>query len=51
MKSTNALCTPQLGYAERRVYETMYDSAVDSILAYAAGKPINVVNPAAIAAR
>ena len=43
----NALCTPHLGYADRRGYETMYCHAVDQLLAFAAGAPINVVNPAA----
>lgn len=38
----NALCTPHLGYAERETYEAMYAVAVDQLLAYAAGKPINV---------
>jgi D-3-phosphoglycerate dehydrogenase len=39
----NALCTPHLGYAERDTFEGLYGVAVDQILAYAAGKPINVV--------
>lgn len=47
----NALCTPHLGYAERRSYEALYDKAVEQLLAYAAGAPINVVNPEAAARR
>lgn len=39
----NALCTPHLGYAERETFEAIYRVAVDQLLAYAAGKPINVV--------
>jgi D-3-phosphoglycerate dehydrogenase len=39
----NALCTPHLGYVERDTLEGMYGIAVDQLLAYAAGKPINVV--------
>jgi D-3-phosphoglycerate dehydrogenase len=39
----NALCTPHLGYAERETFEGLYAVAVDQLLAYAAGKPINVV--------
>ncbi len=41
----NALCTPHLGYVERDTLEGMYGVAVDQLLAYAAGKPINVVGP------
>lgn len=39
----NALCTPHLGYAERETFEGLYAVAVDQLLAFAAGKPINVV--------
>jgi D-3-phosphoglycerate dehydrogenase len=39
----NALCTPHLGYAERETYEGLYAVAVDQLLAYAAGEPVNVV--------
>jgi len=41
----NALCTPHLGYVERGSYEAIFSVAVDQILAFAAGQPINVVNP------
>lgn len=41
----NVVCTPHLGYVEDRVYEGIYNVAVDQILAYAAGSPINVVKP------
>jgi D-3-phosphoglycerate dehydrogenase len=47
----NALCTPHLGYAERGSYEALYNLAVDQLLAFAAGQPINVVNPEAIGKR
>lgn len=43
LKIPNVLCTPHLGYVEDRVYEGIYSVAVDQILAYAAGNPINVV--------
>ena len=39
----NVVCTPHLGYVEDRVYEGIYNVAVDQILAYKAGSPINVV--------
>ena len=41
----NALCTPHLGYVERDYYEALLGAAVDQILAFAAGHPVNVVNP------
>lgn len=44
----NALCTPHLGYVEQATYESYYGVAVDQLLAYAAGKPINVLNPDAL---
>lgn len=47
----NALCTPHLGYAERGVYEALYAVAVDQLLAFGAGAPINVVNPGALDGR
>ena len=40
----NTVLTPHLGYVEERVYEGIYGVAVDQILAFAAGKPINLVN-------
>jgi D-3-phosphoglycerate dehydrogenase len=40
----NALCTPHLGYVEQETLERMYGVAVDQLLAFAAGKPINVVS-------
>jgi D-3-phosphoglycerate dehydrogenase len=41
----NVVCTPHLGYVERDGLETMFSTIFDQILAYASGKPINVVNP------
>ena len=41
----NALCAPHLGYVERDYYEALLGTAVDQILAFAAGHPVNVVNP------
>ncbi len=51
LKMKNALCTPHLGYAERGSYEAIYTLAVDQLLAYAEGKPINVANPQALGKR
>jgi D-3-phosphoglycerate dehydrogenase len=46
LKMPNVVCTPHFGYVERATYEALYGAAADQILAYAAGKPINVVTPA-----
>jgi D-3-phosphoglycerate dehydrogenase / 2-oxoglutarate reductase len=51
LQMQNALCTPHLGYAERGSYEALYTVAVDQLLAFAAGKPINVANPEAVGKR
>ena len=51
LKMKNVLCTPHLGYSERKGYEAMYTRAIDQLLAYADGKPINVVNPEALGKR
>ncbi len=45
LKLDNVVCTPHLGYVEEATYEAYYGAAVEQILAFAAGKPINVVNP------
>jgi len=41
----NVVCTPHLGYVTRDEYEVQFVDIFDQILAYAAGTPINVVNP------
>ena len=41
----NVVATPHVGYVERDGLETAFSSIFDQVLAYAAGKPINVVNP------
>ncbi|HEX6607923.1 MAG TPA: D-2-hydroxyacid dehydrogenase family protein [Chloroflexia bacterium] len=46
----NALCTPHLGYVEKDSYELYFDRAFDQVLAFAAGQPINLINPAVLAA-
>jgi D-3-phosphoglycerate dehydrogenase len=51
LQMPNALCTPHLGYAERDGYEALYTLAVDQLLAFAEGKPINVANPEAVGKR
>jgi len=41
----NVVCTPHIGYVTRDEYETQFSDIFDQIVAYAAGRPINVVNP------
>ncbi|HEY3532807.1 MAG TPA: D-2-hydroxyacid dehydrogenase family protein, partial [Casimicrobiaceae bacterium] len=40
--------TPHIGYVTRDEYELQFGDIFDQIVAYAAGKPINVVNPAVL---
>jgi D-3-phosphoglycerate dehydrogenase / 2-oxoglutarate reductase len=49
LRIDNATCTPHLGYVTREGYEDYYAVVVDDILAFAAGKPQNVLNPQALA--
>jgi D-3-phosphoglycerate dehydrogenase / 2-oxoglutarate reductase len=41
----NVVCTPHIGYVTRDEYEIQFSDIFDQITAYAAGTPINVVNP------
>jgi D-3-phosphoglycerate dehydrogenase / 2-oxoglutarate reductase len=41
----NVVCTPHIGYVSRDEYEIQFTDIFDQITAYAAGAPINVVNP------
>src|SRR5262249_34844967 len=43
------VATPHLGYVTREEYETQFTDIFDQILAFAAGRPINVVNPDVLA--
>jgi D-3-phosphoglycerate dehydrogenase len=45
LSMSNVVCTPHIGYVTRDEYEIQFADIFDQILAYAAGKPINVVNP------
>ncbi len=46
LKLDNVVATPHIGYVTRDEYEIQFSDIFDQIVAYAAGKPINVVNPA-----
>jgi D-3-phosphoglycerate dehydrogenase / 2-oxoglutarate reductase len=39
------VCTPHIGYVSREEYEVQFTDIFNQITAYAAGTPINVVNP------
>jgi D-3-phosphoglycerate dehydrogenase len=41
----NVVCTPHIGYVTRDEYEIQFADVFDQITAYAAGEPVNVVNP------
>jgi len=45
LKMPNVICTPHLGFAVVNSFESLYAAAIDSILGYAVGKPVNVLNP------
>jgi D-3-phosphoglycerate dehydrogenase / 2-oxoglutarate reductase len=41
----NVVATPHIGYVSREEYEIQFADIFEQIIAYAAGAPINVVNP------
>jgi D-3-phosphoglycerate dehydrogenase / 2-oxoglutarate reductase len=47
----NVLCTPHIGYVTHEEWELQFADVFDQINAFAAGKPINVVNPRPISSR
>jgi D-3-phosphoglycerate dehydrogenase len=40
----NAVCTPHLGFTERQSYETLFGGAFDNVVAFAEGRPVNLVS-------
>lgn len=46
----NVVCTPHIGYVTREEWELQFADIFDQINAFAAGSPIHVVNPEALAA-
>ena len=44
----NVVCTPHIGYVTRDEYEIQFADIFDQIVAYASGRPVNVVNPAVL---
>jgi len=51
LKMDNAICTPHIGYVARENFERMFGMIFDQILAFVAGKPMNIVNPKALETR
>jgi len=51
LKMDNVIATPHLGYVEARTYEMYFSAAFDNLVAFAAGKPQNVLNPEALVAK
>ncbi|HXP72842.1 MAG TPA: D-2-hydroxyacid dehydrogenase family protein [Stellaceae bacterium] len=45
LRMENVVATPHIGYVSRDEYEIQFSDIFDQIAAYAAGRPINVVNP------
>ena len=45
LKMPNVVATPHIGYVTKDEYELQFSDIFDQIVAYAAGTPINVVNP------
>ena len=45
LRFDNVVCTPHIGYVTRDEYEVQFADIFDQTVAYAAGAPINVVNP------
>jgi D-3-phosphoglycerate dehydrogenase len=51
LKMEQVVCTPHIGYVSREEYEVQFSDIFDQITAYAAGQPINVVNPEVLGTR
>ncbi len=45
LRMGNVVCTPHIGYVSRDEWELQFADVFDQINAFAAGSPINVVNP------
>jgi D-3-phosphoglycerate dehydrogenase len=48
LQMDNVVCTPHIGYVTRDEYDLQFSDIFDQITAFAAGTPINVVNPDAL---
>ena len=50
LRMDNVIATPHIGYVSKDAFERQFNEIFDQILAYAAGRPINVINPEVIQA-
>jgi D-3-phosphoglycerate dehydrogenase len=50
-RHASSVFTPHIGYVTKDEYELQFSDIFDQIVAYAAGAPINVVNPAVLVKR
>lgn len=48
LKMPNVICTPHIGFVTRDEFEIQFSDIFDQIVAYAAGEPINMINPEAL---
>lgn len=48
LRMENVLCTPHIGFVENDSYKLYFRVAFENIVAWAAGKPTNIVNPEVI---
>jgi D-3-phosphoglycerate dehydrogenase len=48
LNMSNVICTPHIGYVTRDEYQIQFTDIFDQVVAYAAGAPTNVVNPAVL---
>jgi D-3-phosphoglycerate dehydrogenase len=45
----NVVATPHIGYVTRDEYELQFADIFEQVAAFAAGRPINMINPEALA--
>jgi D-3-phosphoglycerate dehydrogenase / 2-oxoglutarate reductase len=50
LRLDNVLATPHIGYVEKDTYEHYFGIAIEQLLAWRAGHPINVLNPQSLGA-
>lgn len=51
LKLDNALCTPHSAWIEQDTYELYFGEAFAQVISFAAGEPVNLVNPEALQRR
>jgi D-3-phosphoglycerate dehydrogenase len=49
LQMPNVVATPHIGYVSREAYDRQFNEIFDQVLAYAAGQPINGINPEVLA--